>query len=148
MKQLWKIFLITSVLIISFSISYAESFDGVEYTVIVKPDLHTISYIEVRLEKKVSEDFLKNFAMKIHEEEKKDHIYIHFLLSGMASNTKPWARTVFNPDPVIDIFGPTIEEDKIIANVVYDYDGDVIGKWINNSSEKVGYALVKRGEEF
>ncbi len=70
--------------------------------------------INVRLERKVTEDSLKNLALKLRKNEPStyDLFYIFYILPDMEIGNGAWAITHFKPNLKVMILGMTIEEEN------------------------------------
>ena len=103
--------------------------------------------IDIRLEQKVSKDFLQKLALKLRQEEpiKYDRIFICYLLPGMTPGAGVWATSHFNPNLKVEILGTTLEEEKALMSKPKDSSGKIIGEWLDESPY-VGakYTLLKR----
>jgi hypothetical protein len=133
--------------------AFAKSFHGVSYTIIEKSSMGNIKLsIDIRLEQKVSKDFLQKLALKLRQDEpiKYDHIFICYLLPGMTPGAGAWATSHFNPNLKVEILGTTIEEEKALMSKPKDSSGEIIGEWLDESpydeSPYVGakYTLLRR----
>ena len=148
MKKLWTILLIGSLSLFLAIPAFAGSFQGVKYTVVEKSNLGSIkSSIDIRLEKKVSKDFLQKLALKLRKAEprKYDRMFITYYLPGMTPGSGAWATSHFNPNLKVKILGTTIEEEKALMSKLKDSSGKIIGEWLDESPY-VGakYTLLKR----
>ena len=148
MKILSPIILIISLgLFAAVSVS-AETFQGVNYTVIEKTNLGTVKgSIDIRLEKKVTKDLLQELALKLQETQprKYDRLFITYYLPGMTPGSGAWATSDFNPNLEVRILGTTIEEEKALSAGHKDSLGEIIGEWLDESPY-VGakYTLMKK----
>lgn len=148
MKKLWTILLIGSLSLFPAIPVFAGSFQGVKYTVVEKSNLGSIkSSIDIRLEKKVSKDFLQKLALKLRKAEpmKYDRMFITYYLPGMTPGSGAWATSHFNPNLKVKILAMTIEEEKALMSKPKDSSGKIIGEWLDESPY-VGakYTLLKR----
>lgn len=124
------------------------SFQNVNYTIIDKSNMGNIkSSIDIRLEKKVTKEFLHKLALNLRklEPRKYDRLFISYYLSGMKLGSGAWATTHFNPNLAVIILGTTIEEEKKLKSTSEKNFGEIIGKWLDDSPY-VGakYTLLKR----
>ncbi|WPD24353.1 MAG: hypothetical protein SD837_07270 [Candidatus Electrothrix scaldis] len=132
----------------------SASFQGIQYTVIKKEKqrIGNISkcLISIRLERKVTEDSLRNLALKLKKDEPTtyDLLFIFYLLPDMEMGQGAWAITHFKPNLEVKILGMTIEEeDKLLAKKTSQY-GKVIKEWFDEGIAGGIYALVKRDGKF
>lgn len=151
MKKLLTIVLIGTFLAFSTITAFAESFQGVNYTIIEKSRLGSIKYsVDIRLSKKVSENFLQLLALKIRKEEprKYDRMFITYYLPGMTPGSGAWATSHFNPNLEVKILGTTIEEEKTLMDEPKNSSGEIIGKWFNESLYSgAKYTFLKRDDK-
>ncbi len=147
MRNLLIIFLISLALSASVPV-FAQNFLGVNYTVIERTNLGNIKgSIDIRLEKKVTKDFLQKLALKLREAEprKYDRLFITYYLPGMTPGSGAWATSHFNPNLEVKIFGTTIKEEKALLNEPKNSSGKIIGEWLDESPY-IGarYTLIKK----
>lgn len=150
MKNVMTIFLISLALFATDPV-LAETFLGVNYTVIEKTNLQNIKgSIDIRLEKKVPKDFLQKLALKLRgaEPRKYDRLFITYYLPGMTPGSGAWATSHFNPNLEVKILGTTIEEEKALLSEHRNSSGEIIGEWLDDSSY-VGakYTLMKKNRK-
>jgi len=148
MKKILAILLIGTFLLFPAVSAFAKSFHGVSYTIIEKSSMGNIKLsIDIRLEQKVSKDFLQKLALKLRQDEpiKYDRIFICYLLPGMTPGAGAWATSHFNPNLKVEILGTTIEEEKALMSKPKDSSGEIIGEWLDESPY-VGakYTLLRR----
>ena len=148
MKKILIILLIVTFLLFPAVSVFAKSFQGVSYTIIEKSSMGSIKLsIDIRLEQKVSNDFLQKLALKLWKEEpiKYDRMFISYLLPGMSPGSGAWATSHFNPNLKVEILGTTIEEEKALMSKPKGSSGKIIGEWLDESPY-VGakYTLLKR----
>ena len=148
MKKIWSILLIISLSLFAAIPVLAETFQGVKYTVIEKSNLGSIKgSIDIRLEKKVTKEFLHKLALNLRNAEprKYDRLFITYYLPGMIPGSGAWATSHFNPNLVVKILGTTIEEEKALRSGSEDSVGEIIGEWLDESPY-VGakYTFLKR----
>lgn len=148
MKKIFAMSLIVTFLLFPAVSAFAKSFQGVGYTIIDKSSMGSIkSSIDIRLERKVSKDFLKRLALKLRQEQsiKYDRIFITYYLPGMTPGSGAWATSHFNPNLEVNILGTTIEEEKAVMSKPKDSSGEIIGEWLDESPYVGGkYTLLKR----
>ena len=136
MKKFWTTLLMAFFLLLAAIPVTAESFQGVNYTVIEKSNLGSIkSSIDVRLEKRVTGAFIRKLALKLREAEtvKYERMFITYYLPGMTPGSGAWATSHFNPNLEVKILGTTIAEEKALRVESKDSSGGVIGKWLDES---------------
>jgi hypothetical protein len=136
MKKILAILLIGTFLLFPAVSAFAKSFHGVSYTIIEKSSMGNIKLsIDIRLEQKVSKDFLQKLALKLRQDEpiKYDRIFICYLLPGMTPGAGAWATSHFNPNLKVEILGTTIEEEKALMSKPKDSSGEIIGEWLDES---------------
>ena len=147
MKKISAILLIATFLLFPAVSVFAKSFQGVSYTIIEKTSMRSIKLsIDIRLEQKVSKDFLQKLALKLRQEEpiKYDRIFISYLLPGMTPGSGAWATSHFNPNLKVEILGWPIEEEKALMSKPKDLSGEIMGEWIDESPFGAKYTLLKR----
>jgi hypothetical protein len=147
MKKISAILLIATFLLFPTVSVFAKSFQGVSYTIIEKTSMRSIKLsIDIRLEQKVSKDFLQKLALKLRQEEpiKYDRIFISYLLPGMTPGSGAWATSHFNPNLKVEILGWPIEEEKALMSKPKDLSGEIMGEWIDESPFGAKYTLLKR----
>jgi len=125
------------------------NFQGIEYSIIEKSNLGTHKCsINIRLENKVTKDFLHKLAkhLKDSEPQKYDRFFIAYLLPGMKPGAGAWATSHFNPELEVLILGTTIEEEKALRQTPKPLSDGLIGEWLDESPF-IGakYTLLKRG---
>lgn len=148
MKILPPIILLISLgLFAAVSVS-ANTFQGVNYTVIEKTNLGTVKgSIVIRLEKKVTRDLLHELALNLKKAQprKYDRLFIEYYLPGMTPGSGAWATSHFNPNIEVRILGTTIEEEKALKTGPKESSDEIIGEWLDESPY-VGakYTLMKK----
>jgi hypothetical protein len=142
MKKIRIILAIISLTLPTAIPALADSFHGVNYTIIEKSD--TVieksnseiikGRIDIRLEKKVTKDFLYELALKLRKIESinYDRIFITYYLPGMTTGSGAWATSHFNPNLEVKILGTTIEEEKLKSEPTHS-PVEIIGEWIDDS---------------
>ena len=148
MKNILAILIIATFIFFPAVSASAKSFEGVSYTIVEKSSMGSIKLsINIRLEQKVSKDFLQKLALKLRQEEpiKYDRIFITYYLPDMTPGSGAWATSHFNPNLKVNILGMTIEEEKALMSKPKDSSAEIIGEWIDDSPY-IGakYTLVKR----
>jgi len=136
MKKIWTILLIISLSLFVAIPVLAETFQGVKYTIIKKSNLRSIKCsIDIRLEKKVTRDFLHKLALTLREAEsrKYDRMFILYYLPGMKPGSGAWATSHFNPNLEVKILGITIEQEKALMTKSTDSSGEIIGEWLDEA---------------
>ena len=136
MNKLMTIMLIGVLSLLPAILVFAASFQGVNYTVIEKSNMGSIkSSIDIRLEKKVSKDFLHKLALKLQKAEhrKYDRMFITYYLPGMKPGSGAWATSHFNPSLEVKILGMTIEEEMASKNESNGSSSEKIGEWLDES---------------
>lgn len=136
MKKVLTTLLTISLSVLAASPVIAESFQGVNYTVIEKSNFGSMqSRIDLRLDKKVSKDYLRKLALRLQEAEPRtyERIFINYYLPGMTPGSGAWATSHFNPNLEVKILGTTIAEEKALRVDSKDSPVGVIGKWLDES---------------
>ena len=136
MKKIWAVLLIISLSLFASIPVLAETFQGVKYTIIEKSNLGSIKgSIDIRLEKKVTKDFLHNLALNLREAEPKKYnrMFITYYLPGMSPGAGVWATSHFNPNLEVKILGTTIEEEKALMGEPKNSSSEIIGEWLDES---------------
>jgi hypothetical protein len=92
--------------------------------------------LDVRLNKKVSEDVLREIALKLKSAETQSYerTFIFYYLADMAIGAGAWATTHFNPTLEVRIFGLTIQEEQALITEPTPSDRQVIGSWLDEYS--------------
>ena len=147
MKKILVILLIATFLLFPAVSVYAKSFQGVSYTIIEKSSMGSIKLsIDIMLDKKVSDDFLRKLALKLKQSERRkyDRIFIGYYLPGMTQNAGYWATSHFNPNLEAKILGMTIDEEKALMNKSKKSSDKIIGEWLDDTSAGARYTLLKK----
>jgi len=85
--------------------------------------------IEIELKKKLTEDELKEIALKLRSTRQSyDYLWIFYLMPGMQSGAGAWATTHFTPGLEVEIMGSTDIQDKETSKTS-DIKGKILGKW-------------------
>ena len=90
--------------------------------------------LDVRLNKKVSEDVLQAiaFELKSNDLRQYDRTFICYYLPDMAVGTGAWATTHFNPTLDIRILGLTTQEEQALMTESTPSNVEVIGIWLDD----------------
>jgi hypothetical protein len=105
------------------------------YTIIdSKVLLGTTRRLNVRLNRKVSEDVLRAIAIKLKNAEPTSYesTFILYYLPDMIVDTGAWASTHFEPDLKVKILGASLDDEKR-ANIAASPKQVVIGKWLDEA---------------
>jgi len=108
--------------------------DDVTYTIIDKNIVPGIKRsLDIRLNRKVSEDVLKAIGMKLKNSDPKtyDRTLIGYYLPDMKINAGYWATTHFNPNLEVRILGLTAEQEKALKQQPADPSRQIIGSWLD-----------------
>jgi len=91
--------------------------------------------LDVRLNKKVSEDTLRTIALKLKAQDPRSYerTFICYYLPGMEVGSGAWATTHFNPNLDVKILGLTAEQEKALRQSPSDPSREVIGRWLDES---------------
>lgn len=91
--------------------------------------------LDVRLNRKVSEDTLSALALKLKAQDPKiyERTFICYYLPGMEVGAGAWATTHFNPNLEVKILGLTAEQENALRQQTNDPSRDVIGSWLDES---------------
>ena len=91
--------------------------------------------LDVRLNRKVTEDVLRSIALQLKSQDPKEYerTFITYYLPDMKLGAGAWATTHFNPDLDIRILGLTAEQEKNLLNEATDSSREVIGTWLDES---------------
>jgi len=91
--------------------------------------------LDVRLNKKVSEDTLREIAFKLKAQDPRSYerTFICYYLPGMKIGAGAWATTHFNPNLEVRIQGLTAEEENALKELPDDPSREVIGSWLDES---------------
>ncbi len=89
--------------------------------------------LDVRLNKKVSEDVLRAIALelKANDSLQYDRTFIVYYLPGMAVGDGGWATTHFDPTLDVRILGLTGQEQQALAAEPAPSNREVIGSWLD-----------------
>ena len=150
-KALKTIVMGTFLAIVGINTCIADTFDGKSFSILKKANEANIKgSIDVRLEEKVSKDFLNKLALKLKNDDpqKFDRLFITYYLPGMTPGAGAWATSHFNPELEVKILGTTIEEEKELKKKSESPSDKVLGEWLDESPY-VGakYTLLKKGNK-
>jgi hypothetical protein len=89
--------------------------------------------LDVRLNKKVSEDVLRAIALKLksNDSQQYDRTFIVYYLPGTTIDAGAWATTHFDPTLVVRILGFTVQEEQALATEPAPTGRQVIGIWMD-----------------
>lgn len=90
--------------------------------------------LDVRLNKRVSEDVLRAIALKIKNQDSRayEKTFITYYLPGMIVDSGAWATTHFNPILEVRILGLSVAEEAKLTAVPNQDDRQIIGIWIDD----------------
>lgn len=91
--------------------------------------------LDVRLNKKVSEETLRAIALKLKSQDPRSYerTFICYYLPEMKVGAGAWATTHFNPDLEVRIQGLTAEQEEALKRQPADPSREVIGSWLDES---------------
>lgn len=107
----------------------------VTYSIISESEFrHFKRSIDVRLNKKVSEEVLRAIAWKLKklEGKKYDRTFIAYILPDMKVGSGAWATTHFDPDLEVQILGLTSEEEEKMTQEAMSQSRDIVGIWLDD----------------
>ena len=107
----------------------------VTYSIISENEFHQFKHsIDVRLNKKVSEQVLRSIAAKLKELERKNYerTFIAYYLPDMKVGSGAWATTHYDPDLEVRILGLTLEEEKKLTQEAMSQSHDTVGIWMDD----------------
>ena len=89
--------------------------------------------LDVRLNKKVSENILRAIALKLKSQDSRSYerTFICYYLPDMEVGAGAWATTHFNPNLDVRIQGLTAEQEEILKQQPDDPSREVIGRWLD-----------------
>lgn len=125
------------------SADYSYEIIKAERTGTIKSD------ITVRLNRKISQEELRNVAMALREKEPRDtaRVFITYWLPGMeVGKTAAWATTHFDPDLNVFVIGMTLEQEKKLLKDKESVSGKVIGVWLSDMYGK--YTIYEEGSNY
>lgn len=108
----------------------------VTYAVISdKENQHFKRNIDVRLNKKVSEDVLRTIAMELKNKKKQhfDRTFIFYYLPDQTVGSGAWATTHFDPALEVAILGLTESDERKLASELNSEGRNVVGVWVDES---------------
>ncbi len=111
--------------------------DDVTFTIIDKNVVPGVKRsLDIRLNRKVSEDVLQAIAMKLKNSDPKtyDQTFIGYYLPDMQVNAGSWATTHFNPNLEVRILGLTAEQEEALKQQPADPSREIIGSWLDERS--------------
>lgn len=90
--------------------------------------------LDIRLNKKVSEETLRALALKLKSQDSRNYerTFIGYYLPDMKVGAGAWATTHFNPDLEVHILGLTAEQEEALRERPDDPSREVIGSWIDD----------------
>ncbi len=92
--------------------------------------------LDIRLNKKVSEDVLTNIAHELRNRDPRtfERTFIVYYLPGMEVGTGGWATGHFNPDLKVAILGTTQEQEQALTSEPERQSParDVVGQWLDD----------------
>lgn len=129
------------------TITYAE--DAITYTIVKESAIPNLKRsLDVRLNKKVSKDTLKNIALNLKEgtPDTYERTFICYYLPGMEIDAGAWATTHFNPNLEVRILGLTQDEELTLISQKIG-EGKLIGAWLWEPGFNVRIAILQRGQK-
>lgn len=117
------------------------------YTIINKNIVPGIKRgLDIRLNKKVSEDVLKSIAMKLKNSDSNSYerTFIGYYLPEMKVDAGYWATTHFNPDLEVRILGRTVEQEKALNQQPSVSSREIIGSWLHDEEPFPGRIIIFR----
>ena len=104
----------------------------------------------MKLKTKIDEDQLKKIANEIrnNNRQKYERIFIEYYLPEMEINKGVWATSHFNPDLEIKIIGNTKDFEEKNLNIADKIQGEIIGRWIDNTAPGGIYTLVNNNNNY
>ncbi len=90
--------------------------------------------LDVRLNKRVSEEVLRAIAMKIKSQDSRtyERTFIAYFLPEMIVDSGAWATTHFNPELEVRILGVSAEEEEKLSSQPKQDNRQIIGSWIDD----------------
>ena len=108
--------------------------DDINYSILEDEKLYGIKRsVEVSLNKKVSREVLKEFALSIKESDSRSYqrTFIGYFIAGNDRNQGYWASSHFNPNLEVEIIGLSIEDEKaLIKKAAPAPEANIIGSWL------------------
>jgi hypothetical protein len=89
--------------------------------------------LDIRLNKKVSEDVLRAIALELKSSDSNDyeHTFICYYLPDMTVGAGAWATTHFDPTLEINIYGLTVQEEQELIAEPTPSNVEIIGIWLD-----------------
>lgn len=107
----------------------------VHYAIINESTLPGIKRsLDVRLNKRISEDVLTTIAYKLQQEDSRQYrnTFICYYLEDMKVGAGAWATSHFTPDLEVRILGMTEEQHRILGQVSSEeIEGEMLGQWLD-----------------
>ena len=103
----------------------------VEYKILASVEIPGFKrQLDVRLNRKVSEDILQAIATKLKDSDSKvyERTLIAYYLPGMQVGAGAWATTHFDPDLRVRILGMSSDDEKSLAAKLVKHP-NTLGKW-------------------
>ncbi len=119
----------------------------VTYTIVDKNIVPGIKRsLDIRLNKKVSEDALKSIAMELKNSDSNSYerTFIGYYLPDMKVNAGYWATTHFNPNLEVQILGLTAEQEKALNQQPAEPSREIIGGWLQDEEPFPGRITIFR----
>jgi hypothetical protein len=90
--------------------------------------------LDIRLNKKVSEETLRAIALKLKAQDSRNYerTFICYYLPDMKVDSGAWATTHFNPNLEVRILGLTVEQEKSLKQKPDVPSREVIGIWFSD----------------
>lgn len=108
----------------------------ITYSIINTDTFHNYKRsLDVRLNKKVSEETLRAIALKLKAQDSRNYerTFICYYLPGMEVGSGAWATSHFNPNLEVKIQGLTAEQENVLRQLPEIESRKVIGSWLNES---------------
>lgn len=116
------------------------------FTVVTEDSIPGIKRsLDVRINKRVSEDVLRAIALELHgrSPQKYERTFMIYLLPEMHEGDSAWATTHFNPDLEVRVLGLTPMEANALSAEPIARGGSMIGRW---ADERIGGVIEIRDE--
>ena len=100
--------------------------------------------LDVRIDKKLSEDELRRLAFEIRDSDPNTYkrTFICYYLPDMKVGAGAWATTHFNPELEVRILGLTVQEEHSFTAKVDDPSREFIGKWLDEQLYQGNRAVI------
>lgn len=150
-RQKILLLLISSLVLISCNSEPQESKipDDVSYS-IINSDIVTGEKrgLEVRLNKKVSEDVLRGIAFDLKSEDSREfkRTLIGYYLPDMEPGEGAWATTHFNPDLEVKILGLSKENEENLTSEDENNGEKVVGRWLDEGFSSSRLVLIHKDD--